>query len=85
VVLMLFEKVSGMRINFHKSQYISMNLVPEDDHEISHILCCPIGHLPFNYLGVPIHFEKLKREDLQPVIDKMLKKVSWLERKTFGL
>jgi hypothetical protein len=31
---------------------------------ISHILNCPVGGLPFKYLGVPIHFEKLKREDL---------------------
>jgi hypothetical protein len=34
-----------------------------------------VGALPFKYLGVPLHVEKLRRENLQPVIDKMLKKV----------
>jgi hypothetical protein len=58
---MLFEKNSGMRINFNKSKFIPMNLVDEEIHEISHILNCLVGALPFRYLGVPIHFEKLKR------------------------
>jgi hypothetical protein len=40
------------------------------------VLCCPIGTLPFKYLWVPIHFEKLKREDLQPVIDKLVKRAA---------
>jgi hypothetical protein len=39
-------------------------------------MCCPIGTLPFKYLWVPIHFEKLKREDLQPVIDKLVKRAA---------
>jgi hypothetical protein len=26
------------------------------------------------YLGVPLHYKKLRKEDLQPVIDKILKK-----------
>jgi hypothetical protein len=55
-----------MRIIFHKSEFIPMNLGEERAHEIAHILSCPRGDLPFKYLGVPIHFEKLKREDLQP-------------------
>jgi hypothetical protein len=38
-------------------------------------LNCPIGQFPHKYLGVSIHFDKLKREDLQPVIDKLVKKV----------
>jgi hypothetical protein len=76
IVLMLFESISGMRINFNKSEFIPMNLADEKVHEISHILNCPVGTLPFKYLGVPIHFEKLKREDLQPVVDKLIKRVA---------
>lgn len=30
------------------------------------------------YLGVPLHFEKLSREDIQPLVDKLLKRmVGW--------
>jgi hypothetical protein len=60
-VLMIFEQVSGMRINFHKSEVIPLNLEEDVVHEISHILSCPVGTLPFKYLGVPLHFNKLKR------------------------
>jgi hypothetical protein len=76
IVLTLFEKVSGMRINFNKSEFLSLNLGADQVHEIAHILDCPMGQFPFKYLGVPIHFEKLKRDDLQPVIDRLLKSVS---------
>jgi hypothetical protein len=42
-VLMLFERVSGIRINFHKSECIPLNVDEERAHEIAHILNCPIG------------------------------------------
>jgi hypothetical protein len=35
-----------------------------------------LGKLPLKYLGVPLHFERLKRENLQPVLDKLLKMIS---------
>jgi hypothetical protein len=73
-VLMIFEQVSGMRINFHKSEVIPLNLEEDVVNEISHILACPVGALPFRYLVVPLHFEKLKREDLQPILDKLIKR-----------
>jgi hypothetical protein len=76
MILMLFEKVSGMRINLHKSEIIPMNLGPEHVHEVMHILNCHVGKLPFRYLGVPIHFEKLTREDLQPLLDKLIKRIA---------
>jgi hypothetical protein len=80
VVLMFFERVSGMRINFNKSDFIPINLSSEQCHEIAHILNCPIGHFPFRYLGVPIHFDRLKREDLQTVIDTLIRVAGWRGR-----
>jgi hypothetical protein len=76
IVLVLFKKVSGMKINFSKSEFIPLNLESEQIHEIAHILCCPIGAPPFRYLGVLIYFEKLKRDDLQHVIDKLIKRAA---------
>jgi hypothetical protein len=76
IILLLFEKVSGMRINLNKNEFIPINLDVDQVHEVAHVLNCPLGSLPFQYLGVPIHFEKLKREDLQHVIDKLVKKVA---------
>lgn len=54
-ILMWFEQLSGMRINFHKSEIIAMNLPVEVAHEISHLFACPLGSFPIKYLGVPLH------------------------------
>jgi hypothetical protein len=74
--LMLFERVSGMRINFLKSEIVPMNLGEEAIHEISHILNRPMRSFPIKYLGTPLHFEKLKREELQPILDKIIKGIT---------
>lgn len=67
-----------MRVNFHKSEVIAMNMSNESAHDISHLFACPIGNLPIKYLGVPLHYENLSRDDIQPLVDKMLKKIaSW--------
>jgi hypothetical protein len=76
IVLMLFEKVYGMKTNFNKSEFIPMNLEADQVHEVTHVLNCPVGTFPLKYFGVPIHFEKLKREDLQHVVDKLIKRVT---------
>jgi hypothetical protein len=28
------------------------------------------------YIGIPLHYNKLRREDLQPLIDKMIKRIA---------
>jgi hypothetical protein len=76
VVLSLFESISWMRINFNKSVFIPLNLGEELIHEIGHSLVCYTGSMPFRYLGVPLHFEKLKRKDVQPLMDKLVKRMA---------
>jgi hypothetical protein len=73
---MLFEKVSRMKINFNKSEFIPLNLDDDQTHEVALVLCCPVGALPFKYLGILIHFENLKRDDMQPVIDKLIRMIA---------
>jgi hypothetical protein len=81
VVISLFEHVFDMRINFHKNELIPLNVEEGVAHNIAHMLNCPMGSLPFKYLGVPIHFKKLKREDVQPLVDRLVKSIAgWRER-----
>jgi hypothetical protein len=65
-----------MRINFHKSELIPTNVEPDVVHRLAHLFSCPVGSLPIKYLGVPLHFDKLSREDIQPLVDKMLKRLA---------
>jgi hypothetical protein len=74
--LTLFEQISVMRINFHKSELIPLNLEDSQTYDIAHIFSCPVGNFPIKYHGVPLHFEKLKREDIQPLVDKIMQKIS---------
>jgi hypothetical protein len=75
-VIMWFEQISGMRVNFHKSEIITLNLEWEDTIKIANIFNCPIGSFPLKYLGFPLHFDKLTREDLQPLVDKLLHRIA---------
>jgi hypothetical protein len=70
-----------MKINFLKSEIVPMNMGEEVIHEISHILSCPVSSFLIKYLGIPLHFEKLKREVLQPILDKMIKGIAGWRRK----
>jgi hypothetical protein len=73
---MLFERVSGMKINFHKSEFVPLIIEDEKAHDKAHLLGCPVGAFPVKYLGVTLHFEKLGREDLQPLVDKLIKRAA---------
>lgn len=65
-----------MRVNFHKSELIPINLDDSEAHDLSHLFSCSIGSFPIQYLGVPLHYDKLRREDIQPLVDKMLNKIA---------
>ena len=63
-VLMWYEQISGMGINFHKSELVPLNLEHNEAHRLAHIFSYPLGSFPINYLGVPLHYDKLNREDI---------------------
>jgi hypothetical protein len=63
-IMACFEHLSGMKINYQKSDMTPINLDEEEAHEFAKISCCKTGSFPFRYPGVPLHYEKLKREDI---------------------
>jgi hypothetical protein len=71
-LLIYFEKLSRMKINYHKSDLTLINLEEEESQSYSRIFCCKLGNFPFKYLGVPLHYDKLRREDIQPLVDKII-------------
>ena len=75
-MLTCFEQMSGMRINYHKSDLIPINISEGQANLFAQVFCCKLGTFPFKYLGVPLHHSKLRREDIQPVIDKILKGIA---------
>ena len=57
MILTCFEQVSGMRINYSKSEIIPIGLSPEETHSYADILGCKMGVFPIKYLGIPLHFD----------------------------
>jgi hypothetical protein len=61
-----------MKINYHKSELLSINIEQEEMQPYLDIFQCVAGAFPMKYLGIPLHFEKLRRDDLQPLVDSLL-------------
>jgi hypothetical protein len=76
-ILTCFEMMFEMRINYHKSELIPVNIVDEGVLQMySDVFGCHVGVFPIKYLGIPLHYQKVRREDLQPLIDKIIKRIA---------
>uniref|UniRef100_A0A0A9HL27 Uncharacterized protein n=1 Tax=Arundo donax TaxID=35708 RepID=A0A0A9HL27_ARUDO len=53
-------------------------------HNAAHILNFSVGAFSIKYLGVSLHFAKLRREDLQHVVDKIVKRVAGWRGRLLG-
>jgi hypothetical protein len=74
--LTCFEQISRMKINYHKSELMAINIEQGEMQSYLDIFQCVAGAFPMKYLGIPLHFEKLRREDLQPLIDSLLSRMA---------
>lgn len=54
VVLLIFEHVSGLKVNFSKSLLTGVNVSDFWLHEAAFVLNCRVVAFPFAYLGLPI-------------------------------
>ena len=79
LILCIFEQLSGLKINFHKSEIYCFGKAKEAESEYTQLFGCELGSLPFTYLGIPIHFRKLRNGDWKVVEDRFEKKLSsWI-------
>jgi hypothetical protein len=53
-ILCLFEQMSGLKINFHKSEIFCLGKAVEKEMWYADIFTCPHSCLPMKYLGVLI-------------------------------
>jgi hypothetical protein len=80
-VLILFELISGLKVNFHKSMLVGVNIDDSWLVDASLVINCKIGHVPFIYLGLPIGGNPRRRSLWAPMIEKIRKKLSgWKSR-----
>jgi hypothetical protein len=73
-ILLCFERISGLRINFHKSEVMVMGVDQEEGPRIAHMLNCKHDSFPLSYLGLPISDRALTAADWGPLSAKVGKR-----------
>ena len=77
LVLCLFEQLSGLKINFNKSELFCFGRAKEEQDDYRNLFGCEMGSLPFSYLGIPIHHRRLTNKEWKCILD--LKKIKLLQ------
>jgi hypothetical protein len=70
-VLVLFELMSGLKVNFHKSMLVGVNISESWLHEAASALRCRVGKVPFLYLGLPIGGDPRRLGFWEPVLTRI--------------
>jgi hypothetical protein len=65
-----FEQLSGLKINFHKSELFCYEVAKVNQLEYTQIFGCNVGSFPFRYLGIPMHHRKLLNMDWKHVEER---------------
>jgi hypothetical protein len=75
LLLVGFENMSGLKINYSKSELMPLNLFDNEGNHLAGILGYKIGCLRIKYLGVPLQWKKLRNRDCDFLINKVDKKL----------
>ena len=59
LILSAFEQLSGLKINFHKSDLYCFGEAKNEAHLYAELFGCGHGIFPINYLGIPIYYRRL--------------------------
>jgi hypothetical protein len=79
LILSFFEQLSGLKINYHKSEIYCFGQAKEGENEYKNLFGCEAGSFPLKYLGIPIHYLKLKNSEWKPIEDRFERKLAnWL-------
>jgi len=79
--LVLFEAMSGLKVNFHKSSLVSVNINASWLSEAAFVLGCKVGKVTFLYLGLPIGGDPRRLLFWEPVVNRIKARLSgWHSR-----
>lgn len=73
LLLYLFEMMSGLKINYLKSEIFVIGADNSVADFYSELFGCGVATLPMKYLGVPVTFSALKTLDWEFLVGKMIK------------
>jgi hypothetical protein len=74
-ILYYFEWLSGLKINYHKSEAYIFRRERSEEIRIANMLNCRLGEMPMKYLGIPISVGKLGKVAFREVSEKVAKRI----------
>ncbi|MCH95507.1 LINE-1 reverse transcriptase like, partial [Trifolium medium] len=75
-VLVLFETVSRLKVNFNKSMLVGVNIAESWLAKAASVLGCVVGKVPFVYLGLAIGGDPRRLSFWVPVLTRIKSKLS---------
>jgi hypothetical protein len=75
-LLCAFEQLSGLKINFYKSELFCYGAAKANQNEFEQIFGCNVGSFLLRYLGIPMHRRKLMNKDWKHVEERFQKRLS---------
>ena len=75
LLLYLYEMMSGLKINFNKSEVLLIHGDMEKCFSYANIFNCQVGSFPLQYLGVPVSPGRFHVKDWDKLIEKNAKKL----------
>ena len=76
LLLCAFEQLSGLKINFHKSEIFCFGAAKEMKDTYTSLFGCNAGEYPFRYLGIPMHHRQLLNSEWRKIEERFEKKLS---------
>ena len=74
-LLYCFEWMSGLKINYHKSEVLVFGVSKAEQIRMAKMLNCKIGSLPMTYLELPLSDRNVGAKSLEGPLTKMRKKL----------
>lgn len=75
-LLYCYEAMSGMKINYQKSEVIVVGAEEGESKRVADLFNCQVGSLPIKYLGLPVSDKKLTATDLRSPVNKIEKRLA---------
>ena len=75
-ILLLFQSLSGLKVNFSKSYLVGVNVASSWLSEAAMVLNCRVGIIPFLYLGMPIGGNSRRLSFWEPLLNRLKSRLS---------
>jgi hypothetical protein len=76
LLLCAFEQLSGLKINFHKSELFYYDEAKQMEGHYTNLFGCGLSQYSFRYLGISMHHKKISNADWKVIEENFEKKLS---------